>query len=111
MQAARGDRGDAGAGAVAVEHHADAEERRAERDAEHVGGLDVVARVAGLMQREHADAADDHGGEHDFQDGEILQPKLIHDDVVSRHAAAMQQHAEDDAERNGEPAQGFTGDG
>ena len=67
METARGHRRDAGPRTIAIEHHADTEQRRAQRYAEQIGRLDVILGVADLLQQQHAEAADNDRGEHDFQ--------------------------------------------
>lgn len=71
---------------------------------------DDVSTAGLFTQQQHPDAADDDRGEHDFQHGEIFEPKLVHNHVVVGHTAAMQQHAEGDAHGYGQPAGGFSRD-
>ena len=108
MDTARRDRREAGARAIAVEHHAHAKERGAKRDAEQVRVLRRVFRQTAIDEQHHANTADDDRRQHHLEDGEILQAKLVLDDVATRHAAAMEQEAKPEADEDSEAEAGGT---
>ena len=72
MNAAGRNGGNASARAIAVSDHADAENAGTEDHSQHVRRLDVIGGVAHVVQRQYANASNDNGREHDFQDGEVL---------------------------------------
>ena len=77
-------------------------------------------RLAGLIwycawpmpcKRPNAEPPDDDRRQHDLQDREIPEAELVHNHVVVGHAAPVQQHAKEHAERDREPTGGVTGKG
>ena len=70
MQAAGANGGKGRAGAIAVQHHADAEDRRTDDQTQHIGVFDVIFRLSVIDKKQHAQTADNDGGEHDFDDRE-----------------------------------------
>ena len=61
------------------------------------------------VQEGHTDPAHHHGGQHDFEDREVLESELVHDHIVVGHPAALEQPAEDKAEDNRPGHQWSTG--
>ena len=103
VQSSGGDGGESRAGAIAEEHHADAEDGGAETDGQEVGRFDVILGEVLAMKDRDTDAADGDGGHHDLEHGEVAELEEAHDDVEVGHAAAMQQEAEDESEADGGP--------
>ena len=48
-----------------------------------------------IGQYQDANPSDNDGWEHHFEDGKVLETKLIHDHVVVGHFATLQQPAKD----------------
>ena len=82
MQAPGGDRRDPGAGAIAVEDHADTKKRCTQDHAQEIGRLNLVLRMSRGVQRPNADPSYEDGRQHNLQDCEIPEAELVHNDVV-----------------------------
>ncbi len=86
-----------GAGAVSDQAPAEAEEQTAHDIRAENGGLEGQLHHAEFLQQVDADHGHDDVGEHELDDGHVLEakgPELL---VVAKHARLLEQKAEDDS--------------
>ncbi len=93
--------------AIPVESHADPEDGAPERNRGKIGIFDVIfLNPSHAHHGEDPEASDNDRGEHDFQNGEILKPEEVDDDVVVCDPSLVEENAENGSEDGGDDQAG-----
>eukprot|EP01022_Parablepharisma_sp_SALTPOND_P012612 TRINITY_DN1622_c0_g3_i1.p1 TRINITY_DN1622_c0_g3~~TRINITY_DN1622_c0_g3_i1.p1 ORF type:complete len:1033 (-),score=206.89 TRINITY_DN1622_c0_g3_i1:2650-5748(-) len=85
------------AGAVAHQSPAQAKDKPADDVGANDGGFEGQGDYIRRDQRVYAHCGDHDGGEHELNDGHVLEPQRQELLVVAGHAGSLQEHAKEDA--------------